>query len=87
LGATRGRVVRLVVGEGVAIALAGGAAGLAGALAATRVLRALLYDVAPTDPATFVAIVVVLGAAVVAASWIPARRAAGVAPTRALRAD
>jgi putative ABC transport system permease protein len=87
LGATRGRVVRLVVGQGLAIAAVGAAVGLAGAVAATRVLRALLYDVAPSDPATFAAIVVVLGAAVVAASWLPARRAAGVAPTEALRAD
>jgi predicted permease len=87
LGATRGRVVRLVVGQGLAIAAAGGAAGLAGAFGATRVLRALLYDVAPSDPATFAVIVVLLGAAVVAASWLPARRAAGVAPTQALRAD
>jgi putative ABC transport system permease protein len=87
LGATRGDVVRLVVRQGVWLAAAGAAAGLAGALAATRVLRSLLYGVAPSDPATFAAIVALLGAAVVAASWAPARRAAGVAATEALRGD
>jgi putative ABC transport system permease protein len=87
LGARRGDVVRLVVDRGLAIAVAGGAVGLAGALATTRVLRTLLYDVAPSDPATYAAIVALLAAAVLAASWLPARRAAGVAPTEALRAD
>jgi ABC-type antimicrobial peptide transport system permease subunit len=86
LGATRGDVVRMVVGrQGLSLAAAGAALGLAGALAATRVLQSLLYGVTPSDPATFVAIVAVLGAAVLAASWIPARRAAGVDPTVALR--
>ncbi len=85
LGATRRDVVRLVVRGGVGIAAAGAAIGLVAALAATRVLRSLLYDVAPSDPATFAAIVALLGGAVVLASWLPARRAAGVAPTEALR--
>jgi predicted permease len=85
LGATRRDLARLVVRGGLAIALAGTLAGLAGALAATRVLRSLLYGVAPTDPATYAAIVLVLGAAVVAASWLPARRAARVAPATVLR--
>jgi predicted permease len=87
LGATRRDVVRLVVRQGAALAAVGAAVGLAGALGATRVMQSLLYDVAPSDPATFAGIVVVLALAVVAASWIPARRAAGVAPTEALRAD
>ena len=85
LGATRRDVVRLIVRGGVAIAGAGAAIGLVAALAATRVLRSLLFDVAPSDPATFAGIVLVLGGAVVLASWLPARRAAGVAPTEALR--
>jgi ABC-type antimicrobial peptide transport system permease subunit len=85
LGATRGSVVRLVVGQGIGLAAAGAAFGLVAALAATRVLRSLLYDVAPTDPLTFAAIVGLLLLAVIAASWIPARRAAGVHPIEALR--
>jgi predicted permease len=85
LGATRRDVVRLVVRGGLAIAGTGALVGLAAALAATRVLRSLLYDVAPSDPATFAGIVALLGGAAVLASWLPARRAAGVAPTEALR--
>jgi ABC-type lipoprotein release transport system permease subunit len=49
------------------------------------VLRSLLYGVAPTDPATLVSIIVLLVVAVLAASWVPARRAAGVEPAEALR--
>jgi predicted permease len=85
LGATRGEVARLVVSEGVAIAAVGGALGIAGALAATRVLRSLLYDVEPSDPVTFAGIVALLALAVIAANWIPARRAARIDPARALR--
>jgi putative ABC transport system permease protein len=85
LGASRRDVVRLVVGQGAVIAALGGAAGVAAALAATRVLRSMLYDVVPSDPTTFAAIVAILGIAVVAASWLPARRAASIQPTEALR--
>ena len=85
LGATRQNVLRLVVGQGVGLAVIGGALGVMGALATTRVLRSLLYGVAPSDPATLVAIVVVLVVAVIVASWLPARRAAGVHPAEALR--
>jgi predicted permease len=85
LGATRSDVLRLVVGQGVSLAIVGGALGLAGALATTRVLQSLLFGVAPSDPATLVAIVVLLVGAVIVASWIPARRAAGVQPAEALR--
>jgi predicted permease len=85
LGASPGSVERLMLRDGLAIALAGVLAGLVGALAVTRLLRSMLYDVAPTDPLTFVGIVLVLLAAVLLASWIPARRAAGVQPMEALR--
>jgi ABC-type antimicrobial peptide transport system permease subunit len=78
-------VVRLVVGQGVGIAAVGAMLGLAGALAATRVLRSLLYGVAPSDPVTFAGIVVILVSAVLAASWLPARRAMRVQPAEALR--
>jgi ABC-type antimicrobial peptide transport system permease subunit len=78
-------VVRLVVGQGLAIALAGLVMGLAGALAATRLMRSMLYEVAPSDPVTFAGIVVLLVATVLAATWIPARRAASIQPMEALR--
>jgi putative ABC transport system permease protein len=85
LGATRGHVVRLIVGQGIALAVVGIVCGLAGAIAATRVMGSLLYGVEPTDPATLFGIVGMLIAAVLAASWIPARRAAGVPAVQALR--
>jgi predicted permease len=85
LGATRRSVVRLVVGQGVTLAVVGSAIGLAGALAATRLLRSMLYGVEPSDPVTLVLIVALLVAAVILASWLPARRAAGVDPAEALR--
>jgi ABC-type antimicrobial peptide transport system permease subunit len=75
----------MIVRQGLALALIGAAIGLVAALAATRVLRSLLYDVVPSDPLTFCAIVAVLVVAVVAASWIPARRAATIHPSEALR--
>jgi ABC-type antimicrobial peptide transport system permease subunit len=85
LGATRRNVVGLIIGQGVGIGLAGALIGLVAALATTRVLRALLYDTAPSDPATFLVIVTLLIGAVVLASWVPARRAATIPPTEALR--
>jgi putative ABC transport system permease protein len=87
LGADRGRVQRLVVGEGVALTSLGTIIGLSGALLATRVLRSLLFDLTPSDPITYVTIVVVLGAAASVASWIPARRASRVDPVVALRTE
>ncbi|HEY4102040.1 MAG TPA: ABC transporter permease [Gemmatimonadales bacterium] len=85
LGAERGSVVGMVMAEGARLAGVGGVIGVAAALALTRVLRSLLYDVAPSDPATYAGVVLVVAAAVVVASWIPARRAASVEPTEALR--
>ena len=59
---------------------------LVGALACTRVLQKMLFDLSPTDPVTYGSIVALLGFATTAASWIPARRAASVDPVVALRA-
>lgn len=87
LGAEQGSVQRLVIREGVAMASAGAAIGVIGALLSTRVLQSLLFDMTPSDPVTYAAILIVLGSAAVAASWLPARRAAKVDPVAALRAD
>jgi putative ABC transport system permease protein len=87
LGADQNRVQRLVVSEGVALVGAGAAIGVAGALVCTRLLQSLLFDLSPSDPATYVGIVTLLGVAAAAASWIPARRASRVDPVVALRAD
>jgi putative ABC transport system permease protein len=87
LGAERARVQRLVVGEGIGLVSIGAVIGLAGALAATRVLRTFLFDLTSSDPITYVAIVVVLGVAAITASWIPANRASRVDPVVALRAE
>lgn len=85
LGAERGQVVRLVVAQALTISILGAAGGLAGAFALTRYLRALLFDVSTTDPATFVALPLLLCAVAAAASYLPARRAANVDPISALR--
>jgi len=87
LGADQRRVRRSVVGEGLGLVAIGAAIGLVGALACTRVLQTLLFDLTPSDPVTYAGIIAVLGAAATAASWIPARRAARVDPVIALRAD
>jgi predicted permease len=85
LGAGRRDVLRLIVGQGAALTAAGLALGLAGALATTRVLRSMLFDVEPSDPETLMVVVALLAMAALLASWIPARRAATVQPVEALR--
>ena len=85
LGAERGRVIALILKDGVRLALVGLTIGLLAALALTRVLRSMLFEVTTTDPLTYVGMASVLGLAVIAASWIPARRAARVDPVIALR--
>jgi putative ABC transport system permease protein len=85
LGAARGDVVRLVLGEATALAAAGVAAGLAGAFAMTRLMQSLLFGVTTTDATTFAGISALLFATAVAASYIPTRRATRVDPMVALR--
>jgi putative ABC transport system permease protein len=85
LGADRQRVLRMIVREGAALATIGTAIGLIAALALTRILRTLLFEVTPTDPMTYLVIVAVVAGAALAASWFPARQAARVEPTEALR--
>ena len=87
LGATRGAIVRLVLREGAWLVAGGTALGLAGALAATRVLVGLVKGTRPNDPLTFAAVTAVLLAAGLLASYLPARRAARVDPMIALRAE
>jgi putative ABC transport system permease protein len=87
LGARARNVLGLVVGQSLRLTLAGLALGLCGALALTRVLESLLYDVRPTDPATLAGAAALLGAVAILACLIPARRATKVDPMIALRAE
>lgn len=84
LGANTRAIYRLVVGEGVGYAALGVIAGVPVALALTRLMRGLVYGVSPTDPISFALIPTALVIVATAASWIPAHRAAAIAPTTAL---
>jgi ABC-type antimicrobial peptide transport system permease subunit len=85
LGAQRGDVSGMVMKEGLILALLGIGSGMAVALAVTSLMKALLYEVSATDPATFAAVPLLLAAVALLASYIPARRAAGVEPLEAIR--
>lgn len=85
LGAQPNGVLRLTVREGMTLVAIGLVVGAAGALSATRLLKASLFETNVYDPLTFVTVPVVLGAVALAASYVPARRAAAVDPLVALR--
>ncbi len=85
LGAGRRDVVKLVMGQGFRLTLAGVAIGLVGGLALTRFLASLLFAVRPTDPTTFIAVSILLAVVSLLASYVPARRAMKVDPMVALR--
>jgi len=87
LGARRRDVLSLVVGQGMRLALAGIGLGLAAALGFSRVLQTLLFEIKPTDSATFAGVAAVLGLVALLACWLPARRAARVDPVVALRTE
>jgi putative ABC transport system permease protein len=87
MGAQRGSVARMVVGEGLLIGLIGAGFGLAGAIAASRALASLLYGVGPVDPLTWAATPVFLLLVVLVSSWLPARQAARTDPATVLRED
>jgi putative ABC transport system permease protein len=86
LGAGHGDILRLILGQGILMTLAGIAIGFGGALALTRVMNNLLFHVSATDPATFLGIALLFVAVSLAASYIPARRATRIDPMDALRA-
>jgi len=87
LGASQVNVLTLVLWQGLVYVAIGLALGLVGAFAATRLLTSMLFEVKPTDPATYAAVAVILAAVALAASYIPARRAARVDPLIALRQE
>jgi predicted permease len=85
LGARRGNILRLVLGEGARMAALGVVIGIAGSLAITRLMSTLLFGISATDPLTFLGVAVLLSVVALFASYIPARRAMRVDPTVALR--
>ena len=87
LGATRHEVLGLVVRQGMTLTLAGLGLGIAGALAATRLMRGLLYQTEPLDLVTFASVPGILAAVALLACYLPARKAAGVEPMAALRME
>jgi putative ABC transport system permease protein len=87
LGARASDVFTLVIGQGIRLALAGVALGLLAALALTRLMKNLLFNVSATDPLTFLAIAALLVFMALLACFVPARRAAKVNPIIALRGE
>jgi predicted permease len=85
LGASTGSVLRLVLGQGLALTCIGLTLGLAASVASTRMLKSMLFEVQPNDPATFVAVATLLSVVALLACYIPARRAVRVDPIVALR--
>jgi putative ABC transport system permease protein len=87
LGAQHRDVLRLVMKDGVKLALMGIVLGLGGAIALTRVMVSLLFEVTPTDPATLIDVALLLAAVALLACYIPARRALSIHPMTALRCE
>jgi len=87
LGATTTSVLRLVLAQGLALAGLGLVLGLGAALAAARLLKAVLFQVKPNDPGVYLGVVFLLGAVALLASYLPARRASRIDPIVALRTE
>jgi len=87
LGASPRQMMGMVMGQGLHLALAGIGIGLCFALLAGRALESMLYQVSPSDPATFATVPVLFAAVALAACWMPARRAMAVNPVVALRCE
>src|SRR5499426_1773912 len=87
LGAQTGDVLKLVIGQGIKLALIGVLIGMGGALAVTRLMRSLLFGVSAIDPLTFAAIAASLTLVALVACWLPARRATKVDPLAAIRSE
>ena len=87
LGAGRQSIFRLIVGQGLGLSAIGLAIGLIAALILTRLMTTMLVGVKPTDPLTFVIMVLLFLAIATASSWVPANRAAGIDPNKALREE
>src|SRR6185436_6717754 len=87
LGASPRDVVAMVVGQGLALAVAGAVVGVVAAVALTRLMSSLLYGVTATDPLTFGAVSLLLLLVATGAAWLPARRATTVDPLIALRSE
>jgi ABC-type antimicrobial peptide transport system permease subunit len=87
LGATRWDILRLIASEGIRLIVLGGIAGLAAAVVSAELLKSLLYNVGPHDPATYAAVALLLAFVALAATLIPARAAMRVEPVVALRCE
>jgi ABC-type antimicrobial peptide transport system permease subunit len=85
LGATRGSIVRLVLGGGARVAAIGVVVGLAGARAAAQLIQSILFETTPSDLASYAAVPLLLAAVALVASYWPARRAVRVDPAVAMR--
>jgi ABC-type antimicrobial peptide transport system permease subunit len=86
LGATAGRVQAVILSETLRLAVIGVAIGIVASMAAARLIASLLFGTAPTEPATFIGMVILLGIAALLAGFLPAQRASRVDPMIALRA-
>jgi predicted permease len=87
IGAASGDVVGMIMKQGLSLVVVGAVIGIGGALAASRLLRGILYGASVVDPVTFVGVPLLLTAVAALASWLPARRASGVDPLEALRRE
>jgi putative ABC transport system permease protein len=85
LGAQRRTVLRMIIGQGMKLALIGVALGVVASLALTQTIKSLLFGVSPTDPAIFAGLAIVLSLVALLACWVPAWRATKVDPIIALR--